>query len=204
LSSNALYNEQELIQLIVQSDESAFAQLFDHYRNKIYTVALKLTHSTTVAEEIVEDVFLKIWLRRSTLNEIENFSAYLYVIARNATYRILKQIAKNYKVVLLSEDQACLADNNTDEYLINKEMTSLLQKAIDRLPHQQKQVYKLMKEGDLKRGEVAELLQIKPETVKFHLAQAMKNIRTYCMLHLNSSIGFLLVLSSLFPDSKQF
>jgi RNA polymerase sigma factor (sigma-70 family) len=107
-------------------------------------------------------------------------------------------------VVLLSEDQACLADNNTDEYLINKEMISLLQKAIDRLPHQQKQVYQLIKEGDLKRGEVAELLQIKPETVKFHLAQAMKNIRTYCMLHLNSSIGFLLVLSSLFPDSKQF
>jgi RNA polymerase sigma-70 factor (family 1) len=196
------YNEQELIQLIAQSDEIAFTKLFDHYRNKIYTVALKLTHSTTVAEEIVEDVFLKIWLRRSCLNDIENFSAYLYAIARNETYKILKQIAKNYKLVLLSEKDAISADNNTEEYLIRREISSLLQKAIDRLPHQQKQVYKLMKEADLKRGQVAQLLQIQPETVKFHLAQAMKNIRTYCMLHLNSSIGIMLFLSCLFDDTK--
>ena len=133
--------------------------------------------------------------------EIENFSAYLYTIARNETYKILKQIAKNYKVVLLSEN-ASLPDNHTDEYLIGKEMRSLLQKAIDRLPHQQKQVYQLMKEGDLKRGEVAELLQIQPETVKFHLAQAMKNIRAYCMLHLNSSAGLLLFISSFFGEIK--
>lgn len=196
------YNEQKLIQLVAQSDEIAFGRLFDHYRNKIYTVALNLTHSTTVAEEIVEDVFLKVWSRRSTLNEIGNFNAYIYVIARNETYKILKQIGKNYKVVLLAEMDACLIDNRTDEYLLSKEMTSLLQKAIDRLPHQQKQVYKLIKDGDLKRGEVAELLQIQPETVKFHLAQAMKNIRAYCMLHLSSSLGLMLFLSHLFEDSK--
>jgi len=200
--TNCSYNEQEIIELIAGSDENAFAQLFDHYRNKIYTVALKLTHSTTVAEEIVEDVFLKIWLRRAALNEIENFSAYLYTIARNETYKILKQIAKNYKIVLLTEYDPSFVDNNTEEYLIGREFTSLLQKAIDRLPHQQKQVYQLMKEGDLKRGEVAELLQIKPETVKFHLAQAMKNIRAYCMMHLGSSVGFLLFLFFLLEDSK--
>jgi RNA polymerase sigma-70 factor (ECF subfamily) len=186
----------------VQSDESAFTQLFDHYRNKIYTVALKLTHSTTVAEEIVEDVFLQIWLRRSCLNEIKNFSAYLYTIARNETYKILKQIAKNYNVVLITENNTSIVHNNTEEYLIDKELTSLLQKAIDRLPSQQKQVYKLMKEEDLKRGEVAELLHIQPETVKFHLAQAMKNIRAYCMLHLNSSIAFMLFLSYFLGDTK--
>lgn len=197
-----LYNEQELIELIAQSDEIAFAKLFDHYRNKIYTVALKLTHSTTVAEEIVEDVFLKIWQRRCVLMEIENFGAYLYTIARNETYKILKQIAKNYKLVLLSENEVALPDNHTHEYLISREVTSLLQKAIDRLPNRQKQVYKLMKEADLKRGEVAELLQIQPETVKFHLAQAMKNIRTYCMMHLNSWIGIMLFLSCLFDDTK--
>jgi RNA polymerase sigma-70 factor (family 1) len=192
------YNEQELIRLIAQGDESAFAQLFDHYRNKIYTVALKLTHSTTVAEEIVEDVFLKIWLRRSCLNEIINFRAYLYTMARNETYKILKQIAKNYNIVLLSESNESVVHNNAEDYLVDKEFTSLLQKAIDRLPHQQKQVYKLMKEEDLKRGEVAELLHLQPETVKFHLAQAMKNIRTYCMLHLNMVIGITILLSAFF------
>jgi RNA polymerase sigma-70 factor (ECF subfamily) len=56
--------------MISQGDEKAFATLFNYYRNKIYGVALKLTHSTTVAEEIVEDVFVKIWSRRATLDEI--------------------------------------------------------------------------------------------------------------------------------------
>ena len=194
------YNEQDLIQLITQNDESAFAQLFNCYRNRIYTFALKLTHSTTVAEEIVGDVFLKIWLRRTSLNEIENFKAYINIMARNETYKILKLIAKNYKMISLADNDVSVVSNNPDEYLINKELTSLLHKAIDRLPTQQKQVYKLMKEGDLKRGEVAELLQINPETVKSHLAQAMKNIRTYCMLHLNSPVGIMLLLSCLFGD----
>jgi RNA polymerase sigma-70 factor (family 1) len=202
LQLSALHNERELLQMVSQGDEQAFATVFDHYRNRIYGVALKLTHSTTVSEEIVEDVFLKIWTRRVTLNEIENFSAYLFTIARNETYKILKQIAKNYKIVLLSENNESLIHNNTEDYLIDKEFTSLLQKAIDRLPHQQKQVYKLMKEEDLKRGEVAELLQLQPETVKFHLAQAMKNIRNYCMLHLNTLIGLTIFLSALFEIIK--
>lgn len=193
-----LHNEKELLHLISMGEEHAFAIVFDHYRNRIYGAALKLTHSTTVAEEIVEEVFLKIWIRRTTLNEIENFSAYLFAIARNEAYKILKQIAKNYKVVLLSENNQSLVHRETEDYLIHKEFTSLLQKAIDRLPHQQKQVYKLIKEEDLKRSEVAELLQLQPETVKFHLAQAMKNIRTYCMLHLNTLVGFTMLLSALF------
>lgn len=193
-----LHNEKELLHLISMGEEHAFAIVFDHYRNRIYGAALKLTHSTTVAEEIVEEVFLKIWIRRTTLNEIENFSAYLFAIARNEAYKILKQIAKNYKVVLLSENNQSLVHRETEDYLIHKEFTSLLQKAIDRLPHQQKQVYKLIKEEDLKRSEVAELLKLQPETVKFHLAQAMKNIRTYCMLHLNTLVGFTMLLSALF------
>jgi RNA polymerase sigma-70 factor (ECF subfamily) len=99
---------------------------------------------------------------------------------------------------LLTESNESVAHNNTEDYVINKEFTSLLQKAIERLPQQQKQVYKLMKEEDLKRGEVAELLHLQPETVKFHLAQAMKNIRTYCMLHLNVFIGLTILVSALF------
>jgi len=198
----ALHNEKELLQLISEGDESAFATVFDYYRNKIYGVALKLTQSTTVAEEIVEDVFLKIWIRRAALNEIENFGAYLFTVARNETYKILKQIAKNYKIVLLSENNESPAHNNAEDYLVNKELTTLLQKAIDRLPRQQKQVYKLMREEDLKRGEVAELLHLQPETVKFHLAQAMKNIRTYCMLHLNTLIGLPILLYAFFELFK--
>jgi RNA polymerase sigma-70 factor (ECF subfamily) len=195
LSESKSYDESKLLLLVKEGDENAFARIFHHYRNKIYTVAYKLTHSTTVAEEIVEDVFLRIWKRRSFLDEIENFSAYLYTITRNEAYHILKQIAKNYKSVSLTDSIEHNVHNNADDYVIGKELSSLLQKAIDRLPHQQKQVYQLMKESDLKRNEVARLLNIQPDTVKFHLSQAMKNIRAYCLFHMNIFLGFIFFLS---------
>ena len=192
------YNERELIQLITQGDEQAFTKLFDHYRNKIYGIALKLTHSTTLVEEITEDVFLKIWVRRCALNEIENFSAYLFTIAKNEAYKILKQTAKDYKIVLLAENNETIAHENSEDYLMDKEYTSLLQKAIDRLPRQQKQVYQLIKEEQLNRHEVAGILHIQPETVKFYLAHAMKNIRAFCMLHLSLLIGLVIFISLIF------
>ena len=197
-----LNNESYYIRLISTGDEKAFEYVYNYYRDKIYTVALMLTRSTTVAEEIVEDVFLKVWLRRTSLDEIENFGAYLYTIARNECYRVLNQIAKNYKVILLAETDASFVHNDTHEYLLGREVTSILQKAIEKLPNQQKQVYRLIKEDNLKRNEVAQILQIKPETVKFHLAQAMKNIRAYCMSHLSSSIVFILLLSYFLENKK--
>ncbi len=189
------YNEQQLIQLITEGDEQAFSKLFDHYRNKIYSVALKLTHSTVLAEEIVGDVFLKIWLKRTDLMGIQNFSAYLFTIARNNTFKVLKQIAKNYKIILLNDNEQLLSHNNLEDYLMEKEYSSLLQQAINRLPYQQKQVYKLIKEEGLKREEAADFLHLQPETVKFHLAHAMKNIRSFCALHLDKivAIGFFLL-----------
>ena len=186
LFTDRLFNEKELVALVAEGAESAFAILFDHYRNKVYGLALKLTHSTTIAEEIVEEVFLKIWVKRPGLGDIHNFQAYLYTITRNDVYKVLKQIAQNYKVILLTEDIHSLSHNNTDNYIMEKEYSLLLKKAIDRLPKQQKQVYTLIKEQGLKREEAADFLQLQPETVKFHLAQAMKNIRSFCTLHVNT------------------
>jgi RNA polymerase sigma-70 factor (ECF subfamily) len=192
MASEYLHNEQELIFLISKGDENAFAKIFDIYKDRVYSVAIRLTHSTTVSEEIVEDVFLKIWIRRATLNEIENFNAYLFTIARNETYKILKQISRNYKLVSIENNQL-LTFNNSEDRLIEKEYTSLLNEAVRRLPSQQKQVYKLIKEGDLKRDQVALELNIQPETVKYHLAQAMKNIRAFCLLHLGTFTGVTIV-----------
>jgi RNA polymerase sigma-70 factor (ECF subfamily) len=189
-----MYNEEEIIALVIQGDEAAFAKLFEHYRDKVYSIAYKLTHSTTVAEDVVEDVFLKIWLRRSDLGAIQNFGAYLFTIARNDVYKVLKVTAKNYKISELTDLNQLTAKNDTEDYLMEKEYRSLLQKAIDRLPDQQRQVYHLIKEQDMKREAVANILQIQPETVKFHLAQAMKNIRGFCMLHLKTFIGVIIIM----------
>lgn len=171
--------------LIAKGDETAFATLFDHYRNRIYSSAWKLSRSPVVAEEIVQNVFLKIWLNRTGLTSINNFSAYLFVITRNEVYLALNRIARNCKIrTLLSKEQVS-EDNDNERRFMDREYQNVLQKAIERLPVQQKRVYKLMKEEGLKREEAASLLRIHPETVKTHLAQAVKSVRTYCLLHLH-------------------
>jgi RNA polymerase sigma-70 factor (ECF subfamily) len=191
------YNEEELLAFIAQGDELAFTRLFDNYRDRIYSIAFRIIHSTTIAEEIVQDVFLKIWLRRARLIEVQNFNAYLFVVTRNHVYKALKQIAKNYELTAFTEKDLLAGDNDSAGLVMEKEYDSLLQKAIDRLPNQQKKVYQYIKEKGLKREEAAGLLHLSPETVKYHLAEAMKNIRTFCMLHLDIFIGF--IICFLFP-----
>ena len=170
----------------------AFTRLFDYYRNRIYSIVFKITRSTTISEEIVQDVFLKIWLRRDRLIEIENFNAYLFVVTRNHVYKALKQIAKNYELTAFTEKDQLAGDNDSADLVMEKEYSSLLRKAIDRLPNQQKKVYQYIKEKGLKREEAAGLLHLSPETVKYHLAEAMKNIRNFCMLRLDMFIGFII------------
>src|SRR6185312_2967846 len=159
MPNGSLDNEKELIKLIADGDEIAFEKLFSHYRNRIYSVAFKLTKSYVTAEEIVQDVFLKIWINRSNLNNIQNFGGYLFIIARNDAYKALKAIAGKYKLILVEEQDQNLSSNNTADRLMEKEYNLILQNAIDRLPNQQKEVYTLVKEYGLTRDEVANKMQ---------------------------------------------
>jgi RNA polymerase sigma-70 factor (family 1) len=197
LPKDKVYNEQELLASVAEGDEQAFASLFEHHRDRVYSIAFRLTHSAFLAEEIVQDVFLAIWLKRTYLVEIQNFKAYFFIIVRNEAYRVLKGIARNYNARLPSDEAQSPAHNDTENYILGKEYNHLLQTAIDRLPNQQQQVYRLIREQKLKREEVANLLHVRPETVKFHLAQAMKNIRAFFALHLGTFLGFIVFASPL-------
>lgn len=187
-----LSSVETLLASIAQGDELAFTRLFELYRDRIYSIAIKITHSTIIADEIVQDVFLKIWIRKDRLIEVQNFNAYLFVVTRNTVYKALKRIAKNYEITLLTERDQLVADSDSTDLVMEKEYNLLLQKAVDRLPNQQKQVYQYIKEKGLRREETAGLLHLSPETVKFHLTQAMKNIRAFCLLNLDVFIGLII------------
>lgn len=193
-----LFDEKELIQLIAKDDQLAFRKLYDHYRNRVYSVAYKLTRSSNTANEIVEDVFLKIWLRRTDLFKIHDFSAYLFIITRNDTYKVLKRIAKNYKFTLINDDDQTLAHNDTEEQLIYKDYREILDGVVGQLPKQQKLVFKLIKEEGFRREEVARLLNLSPETVKFHLSQAVKKVRFFCQSNIDLFGVFMVFFSH--PD----
>jgi RNA polymerase sigma-70 factor (ECF subfamily) len=193
LSSSPLYNEHDELRSIAAGDEAAFARLFNHYRNKIYSIGLKLSRSVIVAEEIVQDVFVKIWVKRQALQEINDFESYLFIVVRNEVYQVLQRMARQRRHLYQAGKQIDTVHNDTEQTVYSREYISLLQQAISRLPPQQKLVYEMMKEQGLKREEVASRLRLNPETVKTHLAQATRNIRAFCHAHMDLYILLLLL-----------
>lgn len=170
---------------IQQGEESAFAALFDLYRPKIYTAALRITKNEWVAEEIVQDTFVKVWISRATLGNIENFEGWLYTVARNITFNLLKRSERekgNFNRMV--QDSITLFYPPADYDIQTKEFQKILNEAIERLPTKQKATYKLIKEQHLKREQAVAELKVSAETVKWNLDQAMRSIRAYCLARL--------------------
>jgi len=191
-----LYNEQQLLNLVAKGDEVAFTKLFEQHQHRVYSIALKISKSATIAEEMVQEVLLKVWQKRADLPQIQNFESYLYTIVQHAVYKSLKRIARRHRLAVEAEKEQLSDITDGENYILDKEYHSLLQKGIEELPTQQQQVYRLIREKGLKRDEVADLLNLRPETVKFHLARAVKNLWSYCKLHLHSFISLAVALCS--------
>lgn len=178
MSSEDAYNNEEILHLLAEDNEFAFTQLFSRYRERIYGLALKFLKSNFLAEEILQDVFLKIWLKRKHLHEVEHFEAYLMVMARNFVFDRIKKVS--YEVTAKRElSRREYFTDNADHRLLQQQYQLLIDEAINLLSPQQKQVYKLVKEQCLSHEAAAKKLNISRLTVKRHMANALKFIRWY-------------------------
>jgi len=187
-------NEYELLASIASGNEKAFTQLFDRYKNDIYSRALHFTHSVAVAEEITQDVFLTCWLRKETLVEIKNLEAWLFTLTKNACFNQLKKLAREHRLKNSLTWPGELADENIESLLSVKEQQNLLQQAIGQLSEKQKLVFELNREGGMRNAEIAARLHISPNTVKSHMVSAIRSIRLFFKAHTESVIQVLLLL----------
>lgn len=171
--------EKALLCKVAQGDQNAFTILFDHHHAMVYDFAFKLTRSKTQAEEIVQQIFMKVWMGRATVMDIDNFAAYLNRAARNQSYSALRSIAaesfraESLKLVMPTEELT------TENYILYKETSLVLRSIIERLPPQRKLVYELCHEEGLKYDEVAAKLNISSGTVHKHMKLALKTIRDH-------------------------
>jgi RNA polymerase sigma-70 factor (ECF subfamily) len=183
-------NGNELIMRVVQGDEIAFEQLFRQYKNKLYSFIFHLSGSATIAEDVLQDVFLKIWRDRGQLTGIDNFNAYLYRMAQNTAINVLRRQSR--EALLLNEVQRLAPEGvHSDELLAAKEVQTALQQAINNLPPQQRKVYQLGQEQGLTYEQIAHALGISTSTVRNHMVQALKAIREYIALHFPSLLIYL-------------
>lgn len=189
-----------MLRLLKSGSEHAFAQVFDRYRPQIYRTARRFLKSSELAEEIVQEVFLKVWLKRETLDEVERLDAFLYTMARNLTYDALRKLSTETvakKQIALTAEES---ENNTYLALQEIQYSELLEQAVAQLPPQQKQVFQMAKVEGLSHEAIAERLNISRLTVKTHMAKALQAIRS----HLQPYLGTMVFLPFIFYKIFRF
>lgn len=161
----------------VYDDAIAYRELFLLYHCKLVQFSSSITLSRETAEEVVSDVFLKIWNNRSTLPRIENFHLYIYVVTKNAS---INALLKQKKTPSFSLDETVVEFRSIyldpEEMMITAEMHKRLHNAISQLPPRCRLIFKLVKEDGLKYREVAELLHLSLKTIENQMTIALKKI----------------------------
>jgi RNA polymerase sigma-70 factor (family 1) len=185
-------NEKDILVKAAEGNEDAFRLLFDKYHQKIYSFAFHLTRSRFLAEEITQDVFLKIWLKRQELAGINFFYSYLKVVCRNVGLNYLDRIAHEKRILKYIESNSASADHSTENTVLSNEYQQILDDVIDQLPEQQKKVFLLSRQDGLKYDEIAAELHISRHTVNEYMKKALLFIRNQLHRQLNLSLLYLL------------
>ncbi len=170
-------HERYLLNQVAQGDQEAFKQLYNTFKDKLYSFIFVLSGSKETAEDVVQDVFLKIWVQRERLMEIENFNAYVFRMSQNHVLNLLKRAAKGKSILIKMKGEDPSVLTNPDRQLVYNDTKKALEKVVAELPSRQKDIFVLKREMGLRHEEIADLLQISSSTVKNHLTQALKTIQ---------------------------
>lgn len=178
MTDSSLHNINELFRQVAAGDSKAFTEIFYHFTPKLHPFVLKKVQDPFTAEEIIQDVFLKIWMNRERLQDVQNPQGYIYRIASNAVLDHFKKLASEYRML---EQQEGKEDNTTTPYPIQyKETTRYVNEAVRQLPAKRQKIYLLREEG-LSYDEIADLQKISISTAKNQMVSALKYIRNYLL-----------------------
>lgn len=175
------HNLEELKALQVRlqyHDEAAFTLIYQYLYKKLVQFSFSLVRSKELAEETVEDVFVKLWAKRETASQIENLVVYLYVAVKNASLNAISQKANELVNAPFDFLETASPVITTDPYdlMITSEMMAKMNRVIENLPPRCKLIFKLVREDGLKYKEVSEILNISVNTIDAQMAIAVKRI----------------------------
>jgi RNA polymerase sigma factor (sigma-70 family) len=182
--------ERSLLLSVSKGDETAFRQLFENWYRFLASHIFRIAGNRELTEEIVQDVFLKIWLTRETLADVRDFRAYLIIVSRNHALNALRKVAsdsKEHRRWLREVDKEEAPDPVSFYY-------SIIDEAIDRLSPRQREIYLLHRHQRVTYHEIAARLNISRETVKTHLQSAMVAISKYVRGKIDILVLFLFFL----------
>ncbi len=186
-------NEKSWLERTAMGDEGAFRALYDSYSPRIYSLGMYLTRSSVMAEELVQDIFEKLWKRRTHLSEVDNFSAYIKAMVRNTAGNHLKRMAHERLILAKIAREQTSVEQPAELAMEQDHLRRIWKEAVDSLSPRVKEVYMLSRMEGLKNAEIAERLGISIYTVKEYLKNALSVIRT----HLDNGLPLLVAMAFL-------
>lgn len=191
-----LYSDEELLQKIAVGDEHAFTLFYYRYNKTVYLFAYRILDSEELAEELMQEVMLKIWMLGNELLKIDHLGNYLRVMCRNRCYNQLRQLrreaGKNKTVAADWQEES----NETEETILLNDAKGLLEEAIAKLPAQQREVYNLCQVQGLKYEEAARQLNLSVFTVQSYMKIALRSVRNTMRNH--TGVAVILIILKLF------
>lgn len=167
--------EKQLVEKLSKGNIVAFNQLFETYSSRLYHFGLKYFHSQADAEEMVQDVFLKIWNNREGLKKEKSFSAYLFTIAFN---QIRKHFKKKHSVCELSDDIfEQIQDNSTEQSISYQSVLDQVSELLKELPPKKKQIFEMSRFQGLSSKEIAAQLGLSSKTIDNQVSEVIHYLK---------------------------
>lgn len=165
------------IEALQNSDHKAFEEVFLAYFDKVKYLLIGLLRSESDAEELAQDIFVKLWMNHHSIDPSKSFSTYLYTIARNTALNYLKHklVEENFKNSFNDFDVE--EADASDEILFAKEISLLVEMTVCRMPIQRRKIYRMSREKGVSNNEIAEELRISKKTVENQLSLALQEIK---------------------------
>lgn len=177
--ADTIHIDRDLFTAIASGDEQAFREIFHAYNKVLFPFVLSLIKVESDAREVMQNVFLKLWLNREKLPDIENPGGWLHTLASNACYDHLRRQATYELHLHKAHSMQALHDDHTVLQLEARDVKKAIQEAIQQLPLKRREIFQLAKVEGLSRREIAERLKISENTVRNQLVDAVDFVQEY-------------------------
>lgn len=174
-----LYTEKELFSQIAENIHGAFEALFERYQPRLYRYAFQLMKGREEADEVVQETFIKVWLKRDVFMNVDDPERYVYTILRNIALDRLRKIALDGRLRAEVWKRVEVLSNTTEEQVFAAESSELVRQAFERLSPHKQAIFQLSRQEGLSHDQIADKLQISPNTVKNQLVSSLRFIRAY-------------------------
>jgi len=180
--------QKNLIIRLKNGDELAFNELYSAYSKPMYLKILRMVKYKDTADELVQELFIKLWDNRTKIDVEKSFQSFMYTIAQNLVYNYFRKVASDNSLIESLLLRGTDPDLSAEELLLNKESYALLQQAIDQLSPQRKMAFNLCKMEGKSYEEASQLMGVSVPTINSHITQSLQSIRAYILKHQDKAL----------------